>query len=201
MIVRTGLSYPSRRMGWTRRCVNSPGPWSTLDERIDMTERTPCTSAIARLLDRIEVADDGCWVFTGSTTNGYGVMSYDGQRHRTHRLTYEFYNGPIPDGLVLDHLCRNRACCNPDHLEPVTHRENTLRGVGVTAVNASKTHCPAGHPYTPENTRYGAENRRFCIKCDTRRSREFRARRREAKAEIRRAVIQSLTDLAAREKR
>ena len=69
-----------------------------------------------------------------------------------HRLAYELVKGPISDGLQIDHLCRNRACINPDHLEAVTQRENILRGEGVAALNARKTHCPQGHAYDEENT-------------------------------------------------
>src|SRR5688572_21764976 len=68
-----------------------------------------------------------------------------------HRLMYVALRGPIPDGLELDHLCRNHACVNPWHMEPVTGRVNKLRGTSPSAVHAAKTHCPKGHAYTPEN--------------------------------------------------
>ena len=85
---------------------------------------------------------------------GYGVASLGkaGSSGRAHKVVWERLRGPVPDGLVLDHLCRNRACVNPDHLEPVTQRVNSLRGVGAAAQQARKTHCKYGHEYTSENT-------------------------------------------------
>jgi hypothetical protein len=96
-----------------------------------------------------------CWNWTGALDNGYGRFQ-GGPRgskvHRAHRLAYELLVGPIPEGLVLDHLCRNRRCVNPDHLEPVTNRINVLRGEGWAASRARQTHCIHGHEFTPANT-------------------------------------------------
>lgn len=108
---------------------------------------------------------DGCWVWTASRDQGYGKMYYHGRYVRAHILAYEWLVGPIPAGLELDHLCRNHACVNPVHLEPVTHRENLRRGVGASALNAVKTHCPQGHEYTPENTRIARNGYRVCRAC------------------------------------
>lgn len=82
-----------------------------------------------------------------------------------HRVAWETLRGPIPDGMQLDHLCRQRACWNPDHLEPVSPRENVLRGVGITAMNAKKTHCPQGHPYDDANTGITSTGKRRCRAC------------------------------------
>jgi hypothetical protein len=88
---------------------------------------------------------------------------------RAYRITYETLVGPVPNGLELDHLCRVRACVNPGHLEPVTHRVNTLRGETVAARNARATHCPAGHPYDEVNTYADRLGRRSCRECCRRR--------------------------------
>ena len=89
-----------------------------------------------------------------------------GEKKFAHRIGYEQLVGPIPKGLELDHLCRVRHCVNPDHLEPVTHKENTLRGSCPAAVNARKTHCKRGHPLTDDNiARQSKTNARVCLKC------------------------------------
>lgn len=90
----------------------------------------------------------GCWLWSGAKTNGYGMAGIPHTRitKLTHRIVYELLIGPIPIELEIDHLCRRPACCNPDHLELVTHQINVSRGG-----NAIKTHCKHGHEFTPEN--------------------------------------------------
>lgn len=121
------------------------------------------------LLDRLAAKfaiSDECWEWTASKTpGGYGRIFADGRKVYAHRAVYEAVVGPIPEGFQIDHLCRNRGCVNPDHLEPVTRRENLLRGVGFVAVNAAKTHCPKGHPYDEENTYQTPTGRRVCRTC------------------------------------
>lgn len=122
-----------------------------LDIRSNMTPR-----AIERFNSQYAPAEDGCWTWLGSTDKGYGLLGLKiGGTWRTvkaHRFSYELNVGPIPKGLQLDHLCRNRACVNPAHLEPVDNRTNSLRGQSPVALNARATHCPKGHEYTPDNT-------------------------------------------------
>jgi len=117
----------------------------------------------------------GCWLFLGSLDrDGYGQFQIgsrsDGSRKNTraHSFMYKALVGAIPEGKYLDHKCRVRCCANPHHLEPVTMRENTLRGISPAAVNAKKTHCNRGHELTPENTysrgQYGFRTRQ-CKEC------------------------------------
>lgn len=95
----------------------------------------------------------GCWLWIGcKTAAGYGRMGAYADEHYVHRLSYEHHVGPIPEGLVIDHLCRVRNCVNPDHLEPVTRRENGRRGETPWGDNARKTHCIRGHEFTDDNT-------------------------------------------------
>lgn len=125
-----------------------------------------------KLLDRISHSaekfnDCHCWLWRGCiSTRGYGMVAIGGKVKLTHRLAYELFKGPIPDGLELDHLCRVRNCCNPDHLEAVTHEENVRRGESGCK-QRSKTHCPSGHEYTPENIyrRPLRPNERRCRTC------------------------------------
>jgi len=104
------------------------------------------TPAAIDHLSRYEVDAAGCWNFTGPRLpRGYGRAGSHGYAHR---YFYEVHVGPIPVGLVIDHLCRNHSCVNPDHLEPVTQRENIRRGTAPTARHMASTACPNGHPYT-----------------------------------------------------
>lgn len=106
-----------------------------------------------RLLARRKQAGD-CWEYDGARHHGYGWFSYRGKPRGAHQVAYLLFRGPLPEGTEPDHLCRNRACFNPDHLEAVTHQVNSIRG-GAGQNNATKTHCPQGHEYTPENTYIG----------------------------------------------
>lgn len=107
-----------------------------------------------------------CWIWTrAKTRNGYGNFSIKGRPYGAHQVGWWLTRGPVPDGLELDHVCRVTSCVNPDHLEPVTHRENCLRGTSPFAVHARKTHCPKGHPYDEVNTWRDKEGTRRCRTC------------------------------------
>lgn len=119
-----------------------------------------------RLLDAsMPEPNTGCWFWVMSlSSEGYGRISVNNNVEYAHRVSYKTFVGPIPDELDIDHVCRNRSCICPQHLEPVTRQVNLLRGVGVSAKNASKTHCPKGHPYDELNTTFRRGSRE-CKKC------------------------------------
>jgi len=121
--------------------------------------------------------EDGCWPWQGPLRNGYGYIHLSRDKKvAAHRWTYELFVGPIPEGLTLDHLCRNRSCVKPTHLEPVTNRVNILRGESLSARRARQTHCKRGHPFTAENTTTDAKGRRICRACRKERWREWISR-------------------------
>ena len=135
-----------------------------------------------RFWDKVDIDPSGCWLWTATTTQGYGYLwARPGTvSTRAHKLAYETLVAPVPTGLVLDHLCRVRRCCNPAHVEPVTDQVNLLRGETLAAAQVRRTHCPRGHAYDAENTRTYRRNKRECRACRI----ERRARRR---AELRAA--------------
>ena len=123
----------------------------------------------------------GCWNrMRGNNKLGYSQIHVGRRTLASHRLSYEIYRGEIPSGLVLDHLCRNACCINPFHLEAVTQRDNILRGLGIPAVNARKTHCINGHVFDINNTRISAGSHgpmRQCRKCNLASVYKYKTRR------------------------
>lgn len=126
-----------------------------------------------------------CIIWTGSRTPlGYGRFSWQGKPVYAYRFAYGVLVDEIPAGLVIDHLCRNPSCVNVEHLDPVTHKVNILRGVGSGARNAVKTHCKRGHEFTPENTKVTKDGR-ACRACREGPDEEWNAQRREQRTAAR----------------
>lgn len=137
-----------------------------------------------RFMEKVVISDTAffedtpCWEWDAHRDrDGYGRFHADGRDWLAHKWLYEQSNGPVPDGLELDHLCRNRACCNSAHLEAVTRYENIMRGVCFTAVQARQTHCNKGHEFSRENT-YFHNGARHCRACSRESARRYKQRKR-----------------------
>jgi hypothetical protein len=131
-------------------------------------------AASPRFVAKVIAGPNGCRLWTGAKNDGgYGQLHHDGRTQYVHRLAYETFVGPIPDGFQIDHLCRTRLCVNPEHLEAVTQRENILRGESAQAHHARATHCIAGHPLSGDNLYVRPDGKgRNCKRCQLRRNRE-----------------------------
>lgn len=138
-----------------------------------------------RLLSKVQVnPETGCWEWTARLfQGGYAQFKDSSDKNRGgHVVSYEIHIGPVPEGLVLDHLCRNRKCINPAHLEPVSQQINTLRGEGPAAKNAVKTHCLKGHPLDGSNL-FISQGKRQCRECHLERGRAHYANNLESQRE------------------
>lgn len=116
-----------------------------------------------------------CWIWDKTKFGNYGTLRSEGKTRKAHRFVFEAFVGEIPDGLVIDHLCRVKTCVNPTHLEAVTQAENIRRGVGATVINSRKTECVRGHPLSGGNIDTSKGWRR-CLACDAIRQAEWRKR-------------------------
>lgn len=138
----------------------------------------PARPVMARLIERVTVDDNGCWLWGGSTIKGYGQIWLGSKPHGTwrrdytHRVSYQQLRGPVPDGMQLDHLCRVRNCANPWHLEPVTVVENLLRGSHPNMIAKRTNTCKRGHSLHDAYVYRGGRN---CRKCNAERARARRS--------------------------
>lgn len=157
----------------------------------------PVKPPIERFLALVDVVPGACWPWKGSKSkDGYGQFTLSGRRGEKririapYRFIWEHFNGPMPEGLEPDHTCNNRKCCNPEHIEPVTHSENQIRsyrrgrkrpGVDYRAAKSRPTHCPKGHEYTPENTYHTTNSTIYCRECNRAACADYQARKRAAR--------------------
>ena len=130
--------------------------------------------AYRNIIDRFNTKHtqvDMCWVWHAAVgDDGYGVFRMKGKLYKAHRASYVLFKGPVPAGLHIDHLCRNRQCVNPEHLEAVTQTVNNQRAA------AAKTHCPSGHDYKIYGRIWGKVSKaRYCIQCNREKTRARRA--------------------------
>lgn len=129
-----------------------------------------------RFIEKVNKTET-CWLWTsGFSLNGYGQFTIDYQTQLAHRIAYELFIGPIPNGLQIDHLCRVRYCVNPQHLEAVTCRENLMRGETHAARLARQTHCKNGHAFEGQNVAHDKDGWRRCRTCARNNTASYRAR-------------------------
>jgi hypothetical protein len=154
----------------------------TRQRKTGTTDPRPTLTVEQRFWSKVNKTST-CWLWTGTLAEGYGSFYAVNSNMPAHRFAWEELRGEIPEGLVLDHVCRVHRCVNPAHLEPVTNGENVLRGIGPAAINKRKTHCQNGHVLTP---RKGYPRQRECRPCiadiDRERSQQMKQLRRERRS-------------------
>lgn len=165
-----GCDKPLRSRGW---CEMHYARWRNNGDPLVTRRPTLGMSIEERFWLHVSMPEgDGCWEWTSSKhAGGYGHHYIGRGQVKAHRYAYELLIGPIPEGLHLDHLCRNRACVNPAHLEPVTNAENSRRGA------LERVACPKGHPYDEHNTMRTKQGDRACRECNRLNSARWRAER------------------------
>ena len=166
------MSFSSQPVG------SGSGPASGLDSPPSPLSHREAIRVARRIVAGPTFNGTSCWLWTGSVWRGYGYMYFRGKWPATHRVTYEATRGAIPNGLVIDHLCRVRNCANPMHMEAVTDKINVLRGTGPTARLARQTHCLRGHEFASANLHILPNGRRRCKACALWREAQYRAQRR-----------------------
>lgn len=132
---------------------------------------------VTRFVSAVEPSIEGCWEWQRALDNGYGRFWLDGRSRMAHVVSYEMFVGPIPEGKHIDHLCRNRRCVRPSHLEPVDLVTNVLRGEGLSARNARKDECLHGHPLSGDNLYVTPNGARQCKQCQRARVIAWRQRK------------------------
>lgn len=134
----------------------------------------PARDIVERLDERKIIDENGCWIWSGPLAHGtgYGSLHWRGGPKLVHRVSYIVYKGEIESKMVIDHLCRNKLCFNPDHLESVTTKENILRGTSPAAINSKKEYCINGHNL--EENAYTYDSKRLCRVCRKDAAKRFR---------------------------
>lgn len=162
-IVTRGIGETLTRSRWKEQRQKAHAQAAAIREQKRVYQQS-----IRWILDRVEIDENGCWIWQNALyPTGYGACGDNRGGGYAHRASWEIANGAIPEGLTLDHLCRVRACVNPDHLDPCTLGENVMRSpIALAAINARKTHCVNGHAFDDDNTRFVGPNRhRKCRAC------------------------------------
>ena len=128
-----------------------------------------------KFLSMIKINTNGCWIWSGgSTKKGYGRTSFGNSTYYTHRLAYSLFVNEITKNMLIDHTCRNRTCCNPDHLREVSNKQNALENsIGEAYKNSLKTHCARGHEFNSVNS-YICKNGRVCRICHRINNKKYR---------------------------
>lgn len=175
------IGYNERSRNGVTSTIPAPDVRPTRDRQNAVANAKPIPQLspeqIERFWSKVEVPEQPscCWEWTGyRLPTGYGDFNFGNSALKAHRVSYTLLIGPIPDGLVIDHLCRNTSCVNPDHLEITTQRENIRRGYSYFGIARRKTHCSRGHAFSTENTYLVPSGGRSCKECRRANNRQWR---------------------------